>query len=68
MIGSRLTEHLLSHGYEVSHLSRSGKNATVKTFLWDPSAFRIDENALTSDGRRSGKTKFYLAGRNQRAC
>lgn len=46
MIGSRLTEHLLSHGYEVSHLSRSGKNATVKTFLWDPSAFRIDENAL----------------------
>lgn len=46
MIGSRLTERLLAQGYGVAHLSRSQGKAAVKTFLWDPSAFRLDENAL----------------------
>lgn len=46
MIGTRLTERLLAQGYSVAYLSRTRKNAEVKTFLWDPSSFRIDENAL----------------------
>lgn len=57
MIGSRLTEHLLSQGYHVSHLSRSPGNSVVQTFLWDPSIFRIDENAL-----REVDTVIHLAG------
>lgn len=47
MIGSRLTGHLLAQGYQVSHLSRSRSKSQAKTFLWDPSTFRIDDSALT---------------------
>ena len=46
MIGSRLTERLLGQGYHVSHLSRSRRGSSVKTFWWDPSVFQIDESAL----------------------
>lgn len=57
MIGSRLTALLLAEGYHVAHLSRSRKNSDVKTFLWDPSTFRMDENALSDV-----ETVIHLAG------
>lgn len=46
LIGSRLTEILVSNGYSVSHLSRSKKKSAVKTFVWDVKKFRIEEGAL----------------------
>ena len=46
MIGKRLTTLLLREGYEVSHLSRSKRNAYVKTFFWDPYKKVMDRNAL----------------------
>jgi uncharacterized protein (TIGR01777 family) len=58
LIGKHLTETLLKKGYSVSHLSRSpGKDARVKTFLWDVNKGVIDENCI--DGV---DIILYLAG------
>lgn len=46
MIGSRLTEILLSKGYEVRHLGRKAKEGKVKTFVWDIHNKVIDEKAF----------------------
>jgi uncharacterized protein (TIGR01777 family) len=47
LIGRHLTEQLLQKGYSVSHLSRSvGKDARVKTFLWDIDKGEIDEHCI----------------------
>ncbi|TWJ01493.1 hypothetical protein JN11_01644 [Mucilaginibacter frigoritolerans] len=47
LIGLSLTKQLLAKGYSVSHLSRSpGKDAGVKTFLWDIDKGQIDEHAI----------------------
>lgn len=57
-IGKRISEELLSRGYEVSHLSRSpGKNPKIKTYLWDIDKDEIDENCLEGIG-----TILHLAG------
>ena len=45
-IGSRLTSVLQERGYEVSHLSRSPRTTSIKTFIWDPSSGRMDAAAL----------------------
>jgi len=47
LLGLKLSEVLLSHDYGVSHLSRSaGKDARIKTFLWDVEKGSIDENCI----------------------
>jgi len=47
LIGSHLTEQLLKKGYRVGHLSRSaGKDARVKTFIWDVDNGGIDERCI----------------------
>jgi uncharacterized protein (TIGR01777 family) len=47
VIGSALTEQLLNKGYTVSHVSRSpGKDARIKTFLWDVPKGQIDEHCI----------------------
>jgi hypothetical protein len=47
LIGQHLTEQLLEKGCRVSHLSRSaGKDARVKTYLWDIAKGDIDEHCI----------------------
>jgi len=47
LIGARLTTRLLNMGYTVSHLSRSpGKDARVKTFLWNVEKGEIDASCI----------------------
>jgi uncharacterized protein (TIGR01777 family) len=58
LLGKQLTEALLNLGYTVTHLSRSpGKNAKVKTFLWDVAHGKIDQHCI--DGV---DTIVHLAG------
>jgi len=46
-IGRHLTDGLLEKGYRVSHLSRSpGKDARVKTFLWNITKGEIDAHCI----------------------
>ena len=45
-IGSRLTTLLQERGYEVSHLTRSARKASVMTYIWDPASGSIDSAAL----------------------
>jgi uncharacterized protein (TIGR01777 family) len=73
-IGKPLTNALLNEGYRVSHLSRKpGNDPRVKTFLWDVSNSKIDEQcidgvdivihlagAAIADGRWSDKRKKEL--------
>jgi uncharacterized protein (TIGR01777 family) len=48
-IGKPLTNALLGKGYKVSHLSRKpGDDPRVKTFLWDVSNDKIDEQCIDS--------------------
>src|SRR6476661_3858715 len=46
LIGSRLTELLMERGHLVTYLGRSKKSGRLPTFLWEPAAGRIDEQAL----------------------
>jgi uncharacterized protein (TIGR01777 family) len=58
LIGTAITNTLLTKGYQVSHLSRSsGKNPQVKTFIWNVEAGQIDERCM--DGV---DTIIHLAG------
>lgn len=48
LVGRYLTSLLLSKGYNVSHLSRSGKRQSgITVFKWDPENRMIDADALT---------------------
>jgi uncharacterized protein (TIGR01777 family) len=48
LVGRYLTSLLLSKGYKVSHLSRSGKSQNqINVFKWDTEIGMIDEEALT---------------------
>jgi uncharacterized protein (TIGR01777 family) len=58
LLGTQLTQELLTQGHTVSHLSRSkGKNPKVHTFIWDVEKGLIDEHCL--DGV---DTIIHLAG------
>jgi len=71
LIGRKLTDLLLSKGYQVNHLSRHpGTNPEVNTFLWDVHKGQIDERCIkgvdtivhlagagVSDGRWTDKRK-----------
>lgn len=57
LIGTRLTELLLSKGYQVSYLGRTIKTQHVKTFLWNIDEQRIEENAFLNV-----HTIIHLAG------
>lgn len=60
MIGRKLTDLLISKGYQVNHLSRKqGTNPEVSTFLWDVNKGQIDERCI--DGV---DTIVHLAGAN----
>lgn len=57
MIGRRLTTLLQAKGFDVSHLVRSKKDSSVKTFIWDPGKNEIDPDAL-----RNVDVIVHLAG------
>lgn len=58
LIGSKLSGSLLEKGYEVSHLSRTGrKHSQIKTFVWDVAKGFIDEQAF-----EGVSTVVHLAG------
>lgn len=47
LVGSALTEKLLSHGYNVSHLSRYKRESSpVVTYVWDIQKEYIEEGAI----------------------
>jgi hypothetical protein len=46
LIGTRLTELLVQHGHEVSHLSRKKKEGKTPAFVWNVESGIIDEQAL----------------------
>lgn len=46
LVGTRLTKVLLERGHEVSHLGRTNKSGSVKSFVWDVNAGTIDPQAL----------------------
>ena len=57
MIGTRLTTLLIEEGHRVSHLTRSPRQSSVETFLWDPARSFIDEKAFANI-----HTIIHLAG------
>lgn len=60
LIGRKLTDLLLSKGYQVNHLSREpGTNPEVNTFLWDVNKGQIDEHCINGVD-----TIVHLAGAN----
>ncbi len=59
LIGSRLTELLIAKGHAVTHLGRSKKSGQVSTFVWNPVAGIIDNNAFEQID-----TLVHLAGSN----
>lgn len=60
MIGRKLTDLLLSKGYQVNHLSRQpNPNPEVNTFLWDVNKGQIDERCINNVD-----TIVHLAGAN----
>ncbi|CAN5186500.1 TIGR01777 family oxidoreductase [soil metagenome] len=46
LVGTRLTELLLQKGYQVSHLGREKKSASVRSFVWDVKKGTMDSQAL----------------------
>ncbi len=46
LVGTRLTQLLLERGHTVSHLGRSKKSGSIKSFVWDVKAGTIDPEAL----------------------
>lgn len=59
LIGSRLTELLISRGYHVRHLGRSPGRSGIETFLWDIEKNQIDHRSI--DG---ADAIIHLAGEN----
>jgi len=60
LIGRKLTDLLLSKGYQVNHLSRApGTNPEVNTFVWDVHKGQIDEHCINGVD-----TIVHLAGTN----
>jgi uncharacterized protein (TIGR01777 family) len=57
LIGQRLTELLLQKGCRVSHLGRSIRRGKIPSFVWDPDAGTIDNNAFNGID-----TVIHLAG------
>jgi uncharacterized protein len=57
LIGTRLTALLQQKGYTVSHLGRSKKNGTVKSFTWDVTRQTVDSEAF-----KNADTIIHLAG------
>jgi uncharacterized protein len=48
LIGSRLTEHLLKKGYNVSYLSRNKDNGKIKKYRWDIQKKSLEDEAILS--------------------
>lgn len=46
LVGTRLTQVLQERGHEVSHLGRSKKSGSIKSFVWDVNSGTIDLQAL----------------------
>ena len=46
LVGTRLTEILLQHGYSVAHLGRSKKDDKIKSFVWNVDKFVIEPGTL----------------------
>jgi uncharacterized protein (TIGR01777 family) len=57
LVGTRLTEMLLSRGYSVAHLGRSRREGKVKSFVWNVDKFVIEPSAL-----KGITTIIHLAG------
>lgn len=59
LIGQALTTHLQHLGYEVAWLGRKTGKGKVQTFVWDPDAGTVDENAFNGI-----EVLVHLAGAN----
>jgi len=57
LIGSRLTEMLLQKGYLVSHLGRTKKSGSLKSYVWD-----VDREVLDKEALAGTEIIIHLAG------
>jgi len=57
LVGSHLTEMLLQKGYQVSHLGRTKKSGTVKSYVWN-----VDKNEFDAEALAGVDTIIHLAG------
>lgn len=57
LVGTRLTQLLLERGHEVSHLGRSKKSGSVRSFVWDVHAGTMDPEAF-----ENADVVIHLAG------
>lgn len=46
LVGTRLTQMLLERGHEVSHLGRSKRSGSIKSFVWDVERGTVDAEAF----------------------
>lgn len=46
LIGAKLTQRLLKHGYRVAHLGRSKNTGSIEGFVWDPTKGTYDAEAM----------------------
>jgi uncharacterized protein (TIGR01777 family) len=57
LVGTRLTQLLLESGHEVSHLGRSKKAGSIKSFVWD-----VEKGTLDSEALKNIDIVIHLAG------
>lgn len=57
LVGARLTKVLLERGHEVSHLGRTKKSGSIKSFVWD-----VNAGTLSSDALQNIDCVIHLAG------
>jgi len=57
LVGSRLSDLLISRGYEVAHIGRTKKSGKVPSFVWDIEQKKFDAQAL-----KGVSTIVHLAG------
>lgn len=57
LIGSRLTQLLQARGYTVSHMGRTARAGSVKSYVWNVEAGTLDPEAL-----RHANAVIHLAG------
>src|SRR5687768_17555802 len=57
LIGTRLTELLMQHGHEVSHLGRKKKEGKIPSFAWN-----VDDGILDEQALKNVDSVIHLAG------
>lgn len=57
LVGTRLTQMLVENGHEISHLGRSKKMSSIKSFVWD-----VEKGTMEHQALKNVDTVIHLAG------